>query len=97
MFFTGKIFTDNFTMQTKMFYTPSKIEFLNELPILKDAFKVTTFGGSKQGLLSFEIDVYGSILEPQIKFKKSSSVKSLWKFGFGAQTGSGPRKQSASA
>ena len=83
MFFTGKIFTDNFTTQTKVFYTPSKIEFLNELPLLKDAFKVTTFGGSKQGLLSFEIDVYGSILEPQIKFKKSSSVKSLWKFGFG--------------
>ncbi|MDA0617590.1 MAG: hypothetical protein O3A66_02585, partial [Proteobacteria bacterium] len=83
VFFTGNINTQSFVTNAKIFYTPSKVEFLNEIPFLKDAFKLTTLGGSKKGLVSLELDATGSIFEPTIKFKKSSSVTSLWKFSIG--------------
>ncbi len=83
VFFTGEVFTRSLLVDGKIFYTPSKIEFLNEIPLLRDAFKITTLGSSKKGLMSFEIDVNGFVFDPNIKFNKYSSVKSVSKFGVG--------------
>lgn len=83
IFFTGALNTNTLHTDTKIFYTPSTIEVLNEVPLLKDVFKVTTLGGSKNGLISFKISAQGSVFSPTIKFNKSSSVKSVWKFGVG--------------
>ncbi len=79
IFITGKIFTDTMTIKAKIFYTPSKMETLNEIPVIKDAIKLTTFGTSKNGILSLELDCSGSIFAPTIKLNKAAPIKSLWK------------------
>lgn len=82
VFITGTIFTNNFTTKTKIFYTPSAIEFLNEIPILKNALNLTTFGATKHGIISFEIDLNGSLLNPEMSIQKTSSTaKSFFKVG----------------
>ena len=79
IFASGTIFTDTMTIKAKIFYTPSKVEAINEIPLIKDAISVTSFGSSKNGILSLELDVTGSIFAPNVKFNKTSPIKSLWK------------------
>ena len=79
IFLTGTIFTDTITIKAKVFYTPSKVEAINEMSIIKDAIKLTSFGSSQNGILSLELDVSGSLFAPEVKFNKASPIKSLWK------------------
>lgn len=79
IFVSGTIFTDTMTIKAKIFYTPSKVEAVNEIPLIKNAIKVTSFGSSSNGILSLELDVTGSIFAPEVKFNKVSPIKSLWK------------------
>ena len=79
IFITGTIFTDTMTIKAKIFYTPSKVEAVNEIAFIKEAIKVTSFGSSQNGILSLELDVSGSLFAPEVKFNKASSIKSLWK------------------
>jgi hypothetical protein len=79
LFITGTINTQNMTIKAKIFYTPSKVELLNEIPIIKNAMKITTFGTNNNGIISLELDCTGSIFAPEIKFNKASPIKSLWK------------------
>ena len=83
IFTTGKILTDQLEITAKAYYTPSKIEVLNTMPLVQNALSVTTLGQNKNGLISLEFDVYGSIFSPEVKFEKSSPIKSAWKLGFG--------------
>ncbi len=79
IFLTGTIFTDTTTIKAKVFYTPSKVEAINEMSIIKDAIKLTSFGSSQNGILSLELDISGSLFAPEVKFNKASPIKSLWK------------------
>jgi|GEM_PF-5471160 len=79
IFSSGTIFTDTMTIKAKIFYTPSKVEAVNEIPLIKEAIKVTSFGSSKNGILSLELDITGSIFAPEVNFNKASPIKSLWK------------------
>ena len=83
IFASGKIFTDELDIDAKVYYTPSRIELLNTVPILNNAISVATLGQNQNGLVSLEFDVYGNIFTPEVKFNKSSPIKSLWKFSFG--------------
>lgn len=83
VFITGRIFTDTMQIKSNLYYTPSKIELLNNVPILSKAISITTLGQNYNGLVSLEFEVYGSIFKPEVKFNKASPIKSLWKFSFG--------------
>lgn len=83
IFITGHILTDVMQIKSNVYYTPSKIELLNNVPIFNKAISVTTLGQNHNGLVSLEFDVYGNLFTPDVKFNKASPIKSLWKFSFG--------------
>jgi hypothetical protein len=81
IFITGTILTDTLTINAKAYYTPSSIELLNSIPVV---VSVATLGQNKNGLVSLEFDIYGSIFTPEVKFNKASPIKSIWKLGISA-------------
>jgi hypothetical protein len=72
----GTINKDTYALKLEALYTPSALDILNELPsFLSTGINIVTLGGTKDGILTLNYEITGTLEKPVIQFKTTSTSR----------------------
>jgi hypothetical protein len=81
----GEINLNDFTLNVETYYTPSTLDVYNTaidlFPVTSNFFNTITFDTFKNGILTLNYEVNGSLFQPKVQFRTGSTAKKILIFG----------------
>lgn len=77
IFANGTIFLSDSKLDLDVFYTASSLDLINKVPYVSDLVSTLTFGNLKNGLLTLNYGITGTLDKPIIKLKTFNTSKKM--------------------